>query len=187
MGYFNRTNNKFSGGNNFNKRGFDDRNSDSREMFQATCSNCSKNCEVPFKPTGSKPVLCNNCFRKNRNSEDNRFESRSFDRPERRSFDRPENRNFDRPRYDKPRFEHNGNYQNKPETIDYKEQFISLNTKIDKLTKMVANLSSKDETFIALPVDLKPAKVKPTKKEIKLEKSKEVIIDPVEIVSPVEE
>lgn len=31
-------------------------------MFPATCSNCGDACEVPFKPTGSKPVLCSNCF-----------------------------------------------------------------------------------------------------------------------------
>ncbi len=31
--------------------------------FSATCSNCQMICEVPFKPNGSKPVFCNNCFR----------------------------------------------------------------------------------------------------------------------------
>lgn len=31
-------------------------------MHQATCTNCNKSCEVPFKPTGDKPVLCRDCF-----------------------------------------------------------------------------------------------------------------------------
>lgn len=35
-----------------------------REMHPAVCSNCGKDCEVPFRPTGEKPVFCNNCFRK---------------------------------------------------------------------------------------------------------------------------
>jgi len=34
-----------------------------REMFAATCSNCGKEAQVPFKPSGSKPVYCSDCFR----------------------------------------------------------------------------------------------------------------------------
>ena len=30
--------------------------------FQATCSECNKTCEVPFRPNGSKPVYCKDCF-----------------------------------------------------------------------------------------------------------------------------
>ena len=33
-----------------------------REMFRATCTECGNSCEVPFRPTGDKPVLCNDCF-----------------------------------------------------------------------------------------------------------------------------
>ena len=33
-------------------------------MHKATCEDCGKNCEVPFKPSGSKPVYCSNCFEK---------------------------------------------------------------------------------------------------------------------------
>jgi len=33
-------------------------------MHKATCSKCGDSCEVPFKPTGSKPVFCSNCFEK---------------------------------------------------------------------------------------------------------------------------
>lgn len=31
-------------------------------MHPAVCDNCGKNCEVPFQPTGEKPVYCNDCF-----------------------------------------------------------------------------------------------------------------------------
>ena len=33
-----------------------------REMHEVTCSKCGKNCQVPFKPTGNKPVFCSECF-----------------------------------------------------------------------------------------------------------------------------
>ena len=34
------------------------------EMTKVTCSTCGEECEVPFKPTSSKPVYCNKCFAK---------------------------------------------------------------------------------------------------------------------------
>ena len=34
----------------------------SREMHKATCSECKKECEVPFKPSGDRPVYCKECF-----------------------------------------------------------------------------------------------------------------------------
>ena len=33
-----------------------------REMHKATCGDCGNECEVPFKPSGEKPVYCNDCF-----------------------------------------------------------------------------------------------------------------------------
>ncbi|KKR84817.1 MAG: hypothetical protein UU31_C0003G0151 [Candidatus Uhrbacteria bacterium GW2011_GWA2_41_10] len=33
-------------------------------MFQATCSECGNDCEVPFKPVSGRPVFCSKCFRK---------------------------------------------------------------------------------------------------------------------------
>jgi len=37
---------------------------DRREMpmCDAVCAKCGKNCKVPFKPTGDKPVYCSDCF-----------------------------------------------------------------------------------------------------------------------------
>ena len=34
-----------------------------REMFDATCARCSKETQVPFRPTGARPVYCSDCFR----------------------------------------------------------------------------------------------------------------------------
>ncbi len=39
-----------------------------REMFTATCSNCGKEAQVPFRPTSGKPVYCSDCFRTVRGS-----------------------------------------------------------------------------------------------------------------------
>jgi CxxC-x17-CxxC domain-containing protein len=33
-------------------------------LFKTTCNHCGKDCEVPFKPNGSKPVYCSTCFNK---------------------------------------------------------------------------------------------------------------------------
>ena len=71
MGNFNRDRNSgggrdFGGDRRSNFRG-DSRGNDrgDREMFSAVCASCGKNCQVPFRPTGSKPVYCSDCFRKN--------------------------------------------------------------------------------------------------------------------------
>lgn len=33
-----------------------------REMHKATCSECGKECEVPFKPVEGRPVYCKECY-----------------------------------------------------------------------------------------------------------------------------
>jgi CxxC-x17-CxxC domain-containing protein len=35
-----------------------------REMHKAVCADCGKECEVPFKPSGDRPVYCKECFMK---------------------------------------------------------------------------------------------------------------------------
>jgi len=37
-----------------------------REMHKAVCSECGKETEVPFKPSGDRPVYCKECFMKRR-------------------------------------------------------------------------------------------------------------------------
>ena len=39
-----------------------------REMHKATCAECNKECEVPFKPSGDRPVYCKECFSKRKSS-----------------------------------------------------------------------------------------------------------------------
>ncbi|MBI5064753.1 DNA-directed RNA polymerase [Candidatus Woesearchaeota archaeon] len=37
-----------------------------REMHKATCSECGKECDVPFKPTEGRPVYCADCYSEKR-------------------------------------------------------------------------------------------------------------------------
>ena len=33
-----------------------------REQHKAICADCRKECTIPFKPTGDRPVYCQDCF-----------------------------------------------------------------------------------------------------------------------------
>ncbi len=33
-----------------------------KQMYKTVCGDCGKTAEVPFKPSGTKPVLCRSCF-----------------------------------------------------------------------------------------------------------------------------
>ncbi len=47
----------------FNRGGF---NRAPRKMYKAICSECGKECEVPFKPVEGRPVYCRECYAKRR-------------------------------------------------------------------------------------------------------------------------
>ena len=40
----------------------------SREMHKAVCAECKKECEVPFKPSGDRPIFCKECYSKKKDS-----------------------------------------------------------------------------------------------------------------------
>jgi len=62
----------FGGGS---RGGFGDR--PRPEMHDVICDKCGKECQVPFKPSGDKPVLCSDCFRQE--GGDSRSSRPSFD------------------------------------------------------------------------------------------------------------
>ncbi len=33
-----------------------------RVMYDAVCSECGKDCKVPFQPSGDRPIYCSDCF-----------------------------------------------------------------------------------------------------------------------------
>lgn len=47
-------------------------------MFSATCKQCGKDCEVPFRPTGSRPIFCSTCFDKQEKSGASRMGEKSY-------------------------------------------------------------------------------------------------------------
>jgi len=53
---FDNRRNNFNGRNNFDRK--------PQEKHKAICSECKKECEVPFKPTEGRDVFCQECFRK---------------------------------------------------------------------------------------------------------------------------
>jgi len=119
MGNFNRDD-KSGSRRDFGRRNFGRRDFDSlggvRQMHKTICSSCGKDCEVPFKPSGDKPVFCSNCFEKNRGGSDTRrFEDRNFK---------------------KPHFEDRNN-----RSPQNSEQYNTLNAKLDKILAMLTSSS----------------------------------------------
>ncbi len=64
-----------SGGRDFG-RGYGVRDSFKKQMYQTKCDDCGNRCEVPFRPSGDKPVYCNDCF--GGNNKGNNKASESF-------------------------------------------------------------------------------------------------------------
>ena len=78
---------KRSGSEGNSRGGFDRREEygsrdDSRPAFQkkydATCSDCGRVCQVPFRPNGKKPVFCTDCFSAKRGAPASHGEQREF-------------------------------------------------------------------------------------------------------------
>ncbi len=45
----------------------------SRPLFAAVCSECGKETQVPFRPSGDRPVYCSDCFSKQPSSQRRRY------------------------------------------------------------------------------------------------------------------
>jgi len=79
----------FGGGNRggfgSGRSGFGGRDGGRPQMHKATCSECGKECELPFRPTGDRPVFCSTCFDKQGggNERPSRFGGERRDRSER--------------------------------------------------------------------------------------------------------
>ncbi len=94
------------------------RNDKPKELHDAICAECKKACTVPFKPTGSKPVTCRECFAKTKGDSprDSRGGSRGF--------------SGDRDR--KP-------YSPKP-AVDHTKQLEQLDFKLNKIMRQLQSL-----------------------------------------------
>lgn len=92
-------------------------------MHQATCDQCGKPCEVPFRPTEGKPVYCNVCFGAKKDAGSNRGGGDRFPRRDFNSYQSPA----------KPDF--GSNNANKGNNDELKRQFDILNAKLDRILK----------------------------------------------------
>ncbi|OIO31581.1 MAG: hypothetical protein COZ49_02925 [Candidatus Yonathbacteria bacterium CG_4_10_14_3_um_filter_47_65] len=131
------------------------------EMHKAVCSNCGKSCEVPFRPTGEKPIFCSDCFRAKTNAggQDSRGgDNRGFGEKNPRSH-------FD----DGRSYGHTG----EKDITYHKMQFNVLNVKLDKILKILTPVVSAGETEIRAPEFKKL--VKSPKKKIDVVALKKVL------------
>ena len=95
------------------------------EMHDAVCSECNKNCQVPFAPTGEKPVYCSDCFRNTSGRDGDRSPRRDFGgaRGGRGSFDSAPNKSNE----------------------DTDKQLRAINAKLDKVIAAVETLVARWE------------------------------------------
>ncbi|KKR54681.1 MAG: hypothetical protein UT91_C0011G0046 [Parcubacteria group bacterium GW2011_GWA2_40_23] len=190
MGNFTRDNkrsgggfgSKFGGGKSFGGGSrFGDRDGGRPPMHPAVCDECGANCEVPFRPTGDRPIYCSSCFEK-QNGGSSRPSFGGNDRGDRR--ERPsfsDRSREDRPMYDavcgvcgkacqvpfrptagKPVscsdcFKKPGAGGGR-DTKEIMEQLMALNSKFDKLMKILAPNAPVEKT-----------EIKKTKPEVKKE------------------
>jgi CxxC-x17-CxxC domain-containing protein len=125
-------------------------------MHKATCSNCGKPCEVPFRPVNGKPVYCKDCFSKMGGNP-----AHGNDRSPKREFRKFDDRN--------PRFEsRNASFERKPESNDdLKRQLELVNTKLDKILAVAENFfkqQSKPVTPVAVTQEIIPEETDSLKK-----------------------
>ena len=203
MGKFNRDNNRKPSSGSFS-RGFDHnksfggnrrsggRNSARPAMHQATCSECGQACEIPFRPSGDRPIFCSECFeKKNGGSFKSRPSNFGNDRRDRFSF---EDKQMHRavcakcgqdcqvpflPTAGKPVFCDNcfgkgGN--NTKDSGEVRQQIKMLNTKLDQLIKILTpsvvakkttklKIESKAVAKVAVKAKVKVPKKKTAKKK----------------------
>jgi CxxC-x17-CxxC domain-containing protein len=108
-----------------------------RQMFKAVCAGCGKPCEVPFRPTGDKPVFCSDCFSKKRDEGGEHREERT----ERRDYsDRAPKRDFgDR---HAPRPDAKPAYSPAPSNDETKKQLMEIGMKLDRLINAVERMTA---------------------------------------------
>ena len=169
--------NRGGGGGGFKPRGggFRSGNDRPKEMHDATCSSCGNACQVPFRPTGDKPVFCRDCFAKQGGGRE--LGRQAGDRGNSRGFE------GDSPRYgggapmrssapyQAPSFVATSNAGNN----ELKKQLEQINVRLERLILAVQALAQAQQSAkLTAPVDnksidvvLRDAKKSATKKATK--------------------
>ena len=143
----NRGGSNFGGRRSFGGGGGRDRGP--REMFNTVCSNCGKDCQVPFRPTGEKPVYCSDCF-------------------EKMGGGGRDSRQNERPRFDERKPQNNGG------TGLDRSQIESINNKLDRILKLLEPKVPAIQTIKKqeLPIEVVKTVEKPTEPKV-IEESKD--------------
>lgn len=186
MGNFNRNNNSGRGrdrGGNRGGGGFRDR--ERPDMHQAVCSDCGRDCEVPFRPTGDKPVFCSDCF-KNKDKGDSRRPERGDSR--RSNFEEkkmysavcatcgddcevPFRPTGDKPVYCSQCFGKGDNDRSEARPEQSSKQLEMINSKLDKILSLFAPVTAKAATKEE-PKKIEAPKAKKTEKKADKEEVK---------------
>ena len=104
------------GGRDLERPAFD------KQLYKATCQKCGDNCEVPFKPTGGRPIYCRDCFRTMEGSESPR--PKQFGKREYSGSRRTDN--FKKSEYSESA---------KPD--QFKRELYQINLKLDKILRVL--------------------------------------------------
>jgi len=146
-----------------NRRNFGGRDSGRPLLHDAVCDECGKNCKVPFKPSGDKPIYCSDCFEKKGGKDSNR--SRDRRDSSRRSFgSRDSGRSSQASISDRS-------------ISQFIEKIEILNTKLDKIINLLSSAGEKKSELVEEKKEKKEKKdrkekKKKTKKNKKSKKTK---------------
>ena len=148
MRNFNPGNDRSRGRNDSPRRSFGGgRDSERPSLHDAVCDECGKDCQVPFRPSGGKPIYCSDCFETKGGRDNNRSSWRgSRDR----NFDNRDSRGPSR------------NDAGDRGTSQLAEKIGILNTKLDTIIRLLSAAEEKKSASV---------EVKPEKNENKKSKS----------------
>jgi CxxC-x17-CxxC domain-containing protein len=104
-------------------------------MHKVNCNECGNVAEVPFKPTGEKPVFCNDCFGGKKETSSRSFDTRFDSRTDRK------------PAANTSTYSSTPRAESKPDPRigELKSQVEALNSKMDRIIEMI-----RKETVVAV-------------------------------------
>ena len=136
-----------------------------KELFKATCSSCRASCEVPFRPSGDKPVYCRECFSASNTNNPSRFSRESESRGSDVRRDARPKQSFEFKREDEARPAKDNASE------DIKRLLAKLEGKIDALRVLFENQSRAQTHAMPavvkeVPTEVAPAKAKAPKAKV---------------------
>lgn len=147
---------------------FDNNNGPKRdvELFDATCTTCNKPCQVPFRPDGTKPVLCRDCFAtKNASPAAGGFERLDGNNFQKRDDRKPEWSNDRKPEWNNDRKFEAKPHNSGADVSGLTKQVASLEAKLNEAISLIKSLQT-THTPVAAPKAEKQ-EVVVAKKEVK--------------------